>query len=219
MLSLCFSYALSAFSPFFFSFSKSYQQLSMKERNRLCKSSDRRTLFSLKIRFTTIKVLLQAALLWYFSKISFLLQKLLTLVPPWKDFSLQPRILNIRSNLEESYLCDLFLVWICGRLIFFFLHQYQVLCPHNKNQNWDNFLLYSKRSLSDTSWNASLLFMFEHDTRRLKAAQKRCLSTWGVNVRLWCLIWVWGLQILLQELGRELVMMPACRERCLFFCF
>lgn len=119
MLSLCFSYALSAFSPFFFSFSKSYQQLSMKERNRLCKSSDRRTLFSLKIRFTTIKVLLQAALLWYFSKISFLLQKLLTLIPPWKDFSLQPRILNIRSNLEESYLCDLFLVWICGRLFFF----------------------------------------------------------------------------------------------------
>ncbi|XP_021261115.1 NEDD4-binding protein 2-like 1 [Numida meleagris] len=28
--------------------------------------------------------------------------KLLTLIPPGKDFSLQPRILNVRSNLEES---------------------------------------------------------------------------------------------------------------------
>lgn len=46
---------------------------------------------------------LKSVLLWYFKKIfSFFYYRNFILILPWKGFSLQPKILNVRSNLEES---------------------------------------------------------------------------------------------------------------------
>lgn len=157
-------------------------------------------------------------LLWYFSRISsVLLQKLLALIPPWKDFHWPPRLLNVRKNLEESNHCRL-LVWNFGYLPPT-ATQYQPLCPRNKNQNWDNFVVCGKRSLSEAIWDLYLLStslsVVQRDWVRRPVSRKEVsVSTRWELQALVCNLLVSGSQVL----PRELVVMPTGRERALFLC-